>query len=171
MKVSEITDIDDDIFARPPRGVARQQAKQAHITCRVCDAKATVPLDHPALLCGPCLADLDQTRNRVADWLVSALRRLDENKAQWEADVAANPAGDKWPAIQAALIAVAERRATQVALDETWTKRKAEGGALARLLKNYELYAATCDQLSDELNKIYAAQTELNAAWLTTGEL
>jgi hypothetical protein len=33
---------------------------------------------------------------------------------------------------------------------------------------NYELYAATCDQLSEELSRMYAAQREINAAWLNT---
>jgi hypothetical protein len=113
----------DEIDWETPRSTP-----QAHITCRVCDRPATVPLDHPALLCNDCLSPLDATRQRVADWLTSALRRLDENKAQWEADVAASPAADRWPAIQGALIAVAERRATQAALDATWAKRKGEGG-------------------------------------------
>jgi hypothetical protein len=143
-------------------------ATDARITCRVCGAQATVPLDHPALLCALCLGNLDQTRARVATWLGSALDRLDANKAAWEADLVASPAADKWPAIQGALIAVAEKRATQAQLDQTWTKRKAEGGALAQLLKNYEIYTAACDQLSEELNKIHAAQTEINAAFLAT---
>lgn len=157
---------DDDLFARPPRGIARQQAKEAHITCRVCDRPATIGIDHPALLCPECLEDLDATRDRVAAWLASALARLDENERQWQADITANPAGEKWPTIQAALIAVAEHRATPQALASTWAKRKAEGGALARLLKNYELYAATCDQLAEELEKLHQAQREINAAFL-----
>lgn len=157
---------DDDIFARPPRAVLRQEAKQARITCRVCEAKATVEVTHPALLCPNCLENLDATRDRLATWLSSALARLDANQAQWQADITASPAGEKWPTIQAALIAVAEKRATQAQLDQTWQKRKAEGGALARLLKNYELYCSVCDQLSEELNKIYAAQREINTAFL-----
>jgi hypothetical protein len=159
---------EDDLFARPPRTQQRQEAKTARITCRVCGAQATVSLDHPALLCALCLGDLDQTRDRVATWLGAALERLDANKAAWEADIAASPAADKWPAIQGALIAVAEKRATPQALASTWAKRKTEGGALARLLKNYEIYVAACDQLAEELNKIHAAQTEINAAFLAT---
>lgn len=143
----------------------------SRITCRVCGATATVPLDHPALLCPNCMENLDATRDRVAAWLESALRRLDENKGTWEADLANHPAADKWPAIQGALIAVAERRATQAQLDQTWQKRKAEGGALGRLLLAYELYAATADQIGDELNKIYAAQQQINTAWLSTEDV
>src|SRR5438046_1596893 len=120
---------DDDLFARPPRAVMRQEAKQTHITCRVCGAQATVPLDHPALLCESCMTNLDATRDRVAEWLGKSLERLDANQAEWDALRFASPAFDRWPAIQGALIAVAEKRATQAALDATWAKRKAEGGA------------------------------------------
>lgn len=157
----------DDIFARPPRGLVRPQPKAAHIICRVCDRPATVPLDHPALLCALCLLDLDMTRARVAEWLGKALERLDANKAAWEGIRDASPAAAKWPAIQAAMIAVAEKRATPAALNATWAKRKAEGGALAKLLIAYEAYAMECDCLAEELNKIYAAQTEINTAYLS----
>ncbi len=114
---------DDDIFARPPRGLAVQPApeptpieptdlftshtracatcgaefqtcgkgkrcsrclvgpgeadKDVRIVCRVCAAQATVAVDWPALLCEHCIENLDQTRARVADWLGSALVRLD----------------------------------------------------------------------------------------------
>lgn len=138
----------------------------ARITCRVCDAKVTVTLDHPALLCPHCMEDLDGSRARVATWLEKALERLDRNKDVWDRTLANSAVADRWPAIQGALIAVAEKRATQAQLDATWAKRKAEGGPLARLLANYELYAAECDQLAEELNRIYAAQAEINTAFL-----
>lgn len=156
---------EDDIFARPPRALARQQAKNAHITCRVCDRPATVPIDHPALLCPLCLIDLDATRARVQAWLTSALARLDANQAAWDAISANN---DRWPTIQAALIAVAEKRATQNALDATWAKRKAEGGDLAKLLTAWEGYAKTADAIGEELAKLHLAQTEINAAFIAT---
>lgn len=158
---------DDDIFARPPRAVARQQAKSGHITCRVCGRPATVPLDHPALLCPLCLMDLDTTRARVAQWLESALARLDANDAQWRATLDASPAQDAWARVQGALIAVAEKRATQADLDRTWAKRKAEGGDLAKLLIAWEGYAQTADSIGAELAKLHLAQTEINTAWLS----
>jgi len=162
---------EDDIFARPPRAARHQQARRASITCRVCGLVANVPLDHPALLCPGCLEDLDATRDRVADWLGKALARLDQVKVVWEAERAASPAADRWPAIQAALIAVAEKRARQEDLDRTWAKRKAEGGALAQLLNAYEAYARECDRLSAELERLSVAQTEINAAWLATNDI
>jgi hypothetical protein len=143
-------------------------ASDTRITCRVCGATATVALGHPALLCAGCLEDLDGSRDRVAAWLAKALERLDANKERWEAELSHSPALDRWPAIQGALIAVAEKRATQAALDATWTKRKAEGGALARLLEAYEAYARECDRIGEELGRLDAAQREINTAYLAT---
>lgn len=140
----------------------------ARITCRVCDAKATVPTDHPALLCMNCLGDLDATRDRVAEWRGKALGTLDANQAAWDAIRFASPALDRWPAIQGALIAVVEKRATPQALAATWAKRKAEGGALAALLVAYEGYAETCDRISEELARLHQAQTEINTAYIAT---
>jgi hypothetical protein len=153
---------DDDLFARPPR----REAKAAHITCRVCDRTATVPLDHPALLCPLCLLDLDVTRGRVDEWREKALARLEQVQHVWEAERDGSPAADKWSAIQGALIAVAERRARQEDLDRTWAKRKAEGGPLAALLLAYEAYARAAEQISEELEKLSQAQAQINTAYL-----
>lgn len=140
-------------------------AKDARITCRVCDAKATVPLDHVALLCFECLRDLDATRDRVASWLGNVLAQLDENKAAWD-DKRSGSA--HWPAIGAALIAVAEKRVPRAQLDATWAKRKAEGGAVASLLIAYEAYAQECDRLAEQLDKLHKAQAEINTAFLAS---
>jgi len=170
---STLFDLDekDDIFARPPRAVARTQAKQARITCRVCGAQATVGIDHPALLCTPCLDNLDATRDRVASWLDAALARLDQVKVVWEAERDASPAAARWAAVQAALIAVAEKRVAQANLDRTWAKRKTEGGALALLLEAYEGYTRECDRIAEELERLNTAQREINTAWLATNDL
>lgn len=146
----------------------RSQGKHtAHITCRVCGLPAIVAVDHPALLCVPCLEDLDATRTRVAAWLASALARLEQVQHVWETERDASPAAEKWPAIQAALIAVAEKRTRQEDLDRTWAKRKAEGGPLAALLAAYEAYATEADAIGEELAKLHAAQVEINHAWLS----
>lgn len=142
--------------------------KAARITCRVCSAQASVPLDHPALLCPPCLEDLDATRDRVAEWLEAALGALEANQARWEVTKAQSDAFSRWPAIQGALIAVADKRTPQSALDATWRKRKAEGGALAQLLTAYEGYAEECDRIGAELARLDAAQREINQAFLAT---
>jgi len=159
---------DDDLFARPPRAVARQQAKQAHITCRVCGRPAAVALDHSALLCPECIGDLDTTRDRVASWLGATLVRLEQAKVVWEAERDASPAKEKWDRVQDAMIGVAEKRITQYQFDTTWAKRKAEGGPLSALLLAYESYARECDQISEELAQLHAAQAEINAAWMAT---
>src|SRR5258707_2363260 len=85
---------EDDLSARPPRAAVRQEAKQAHITCRVCDRPATVGIDHPALLCLECMADLDATRDHVQAWLSAALSALDTNQQAWETTRLASPAHD-----------------------------------------------------------------------------
>lgn len=168
LTVAGAFDDENDLFTRPPRAVARQQAKQAHITCRVCDRPATVPLDHPALLCNECLENLDQTRIHVQKWLASVLAGLDEAKATFDELVMRSPAAARWQAVQAALIGVAEKRVEQHVFDATWQKRKAEGGPLAQLLLAYEGYAQECDRLGEELDRLDKAQTEINAAWLQT---
>lgn len=138
----------------------------AHITCRVCDRPATVPLDHPALLCQGCLGDLEGTRERVAEWLAAALTALSANEQGWRATLAASPAQTAWERVQAAMIGVAEKRVEKATFDRTWQKRLAEGGALGALLEAYEVYAREADRLEVELARLSRAQAEINAAWL-----
>ncbi len=158
------------------RGAASQQTFiapppiQGRITCRVCGLGAYVPLNHPALLCEPCLEDLDGTRNRVQTWLEVALASLDANQATWDAHKALSPAHDAWKKVQGALIGVAEKRVAQSVFDQTWQKRKTEGGPLAQLLEAYEVYARECDRIAAELARLHRAQVEINAAWLATEE-
>lgn len=159
LQLTTAPDITDDLFARPPRGLARQPVPEPVIAGPEEDDLFTVHTRQ-------CLTDLDATRARVAEWLDKALGRLDANQAQWDAARLASAAADRWDAIQGALIAVAEKRVTPAALNATWTKRKAEGGALAELLTAYESYAATADQLSEELQRLHVAQNEINTAYL-----
>jgi len=163
-----ITHDDDDLFARPPRSALKPSQQLTRITCRVCERTAMVPIGHPALLCHECMADLDMTRGYVARGTDAVLSRMDQALAEWREMLDFSPAKDAWTKVEAAMIAVAEKRATQAALDATWAKRKAEGGALAELLIAYECYAATTDQCGVELNRWHRAQAEINAAWLAT---
>jgi hypothetical protein len=156
------------IALRHPANVHRAAANPGRITCRACGLGATVPLDHPALLCPICLEDLDATREHHAARVAAALSAVDANQSAWDATRAASPACDRWEAVQAALIGVAEKRISQAQLDQTWAKRKAEGGALAQLLAVYEAYTHECDRLSAELGRLDRAQKEINAAWLAT---
>lgn len=63
------TTYDDDIFARPPRALARQQvqAKPALNACVVCGLRADV------LLCRECLNDIPAAHSRVRSWLTANL--------------------------------------------------------------------------------------------------
>lgn len=76
--------LDDDIFARPPRALARRLAQTARITCRVCDMKDTVPLDHPVgPLCRECAMDIPATRAKVKIWLDGVLAQMDVVLDRW----------------------------------------------------------------------------------------
>ena len=143
--------------------------RAVRITCRVCGLGATVPLDHPALLCPGCLEDLDATRARVQAWCEAALAGLDANQATWAA--ALSPAQDAWGRVQGAMIGVAEKRVEKAVFDRTWAKRKAEGGPLAALLEAHEAYALECDRLGAEIARLALAQREINAAWLAAEDV
>lgn len=149
---------EDDLFSRPTRIDARAQT--ARITCRVCDARAEVPVLHPALLCPACLADLPATRARVQGWVDAALALLDSNATTW-ARCAADPL---WQPVQRALEAVADGTMAHAQLDRTWATRTAEGGALATLLERYEGYVRECERLSVELTRLDGAMREIEQA-------
>lgn len=88
---------DDDIFARPPRALARAQATTARITCRVCELKDDVPLTHPGPLCRACGADVASTKKKVQSWLAGVLAQMDEARATFYA------LQDRYPAYWAKL--------------------------------------------------------------------
>lgn len=46
---------------------------EIEITCRACDAKEKVFVDHPALLCAACLADLAGTNKRIVEAYARAM--------------------------------------------------------------------------------------------------
>ena len=160
-------DIEQDIFARPPRSARKPSQQPARITCRVCGTPATVPVDHPALLCEHCIGDLDATRAHVRQCVDANLARLDAVADGWLALRDASPARDRWEKVQTAMIGVAEKRITAEAFDRQWTLRKAEGGALAELMEQYDAYTLACDQISAELGRLGVAQKEINQAWLS----
>lgn len=145
---------------------ATREKASGRITCRVCDRTEAVPAGHPALLCAYCLESLDITRAMVDGWLESALRRSDENESAWRAALDASSAADRWPAVQRAFIALAERRVSQAEFDKSWQRGLDGGGAFAALLRAYEAYALVCDQIGAELARHQAAQDEINTAFL-----
>lgn len=77
---------DNDLFTRPPRAVARQQAaNRVRITCRVCGLGQLVTLDNSALICDECRRDPVARRAEVEAWLAA----VDQREAQAHADWAA----------------------------------------------------------------------------------
>lgn len=157
--------VQDELF--PETAPAPAAAIRGRITCAVCLRPGVeVPVDHPAKLCTTCLGDLDAARAHVAIVTADTLAQLDQNRATWEATLARSPAAARWEKVQAALNAVAERTMAESELARVWAKRKAEGGPLARLLVDYEAYAAMCDRLQARLGELGRAQEEINTAWL-----
>lgn len=155
---------DDDLF---PEAAPEKPAEFTHTRCYVCE-RGYVAVVAPARLCPLCLEDMDKTRQYVARCVDGVLARLEGAQAIWERQRDASPAKDAWARVAAAMVAVAEKRATQAALDATWAKRKAEGGPLAELLSAYERYATDTDQCAAELQRWHRAQAEINTAWMAT---
>jgi hypothetical protein len=158
--------IEDDIFARPPRSARKPMQQTAHITCRACGLPAQVKPDWPALLCQHCLEDLPRTQAAIADRLSATLARLEWVKEVWQAERAASPALDRWTKVEAAIVAVVEKRVEAAQFARQWALRMSEGGALAELMRGYESYCRETDAIGEELKRLDAAQTELNQAWL-----
>lgn len=159
-------DLEEDIFARPPRSARKPIQQLCHITCRVCGLGAKVPADHPALLCPNCMEDLGRTQAGMEERLTAALVRLDKAGEGWRAKVEASPARDRWQRVQDAMIGVAEKRVSQAVFDRQWALRLSEGGPLAALMLAYETHCRECDAIVEELDRLGRAQDEINAAWL-----
>lgn len=153
---------DDDLFANVAPSAP---ATEARITCRVCEMTASVPLDHPALLCPLCLENLDKVRDLVCKGVDAVLARMDVAKTTWNARSAGH---EGWGKVAAAMVRVADKEIPQSVFDAQWAKRKAEGGELGALLVAYEDYARIVDQCAAELQRWHRAQAEVNAAWLAT---
>lgn len=150
--------LDDDLFVhiRPaPRSTDRR------ITCRACSAFVSVPLDHPALLCPSCLADLAATRQRLINrakaicaawtaewdaWKDAEEALTPEQRVKWEALKAVSERGRLTPG--------EARRLDTIANDPTEPLH-----TLLRLLNecNAERYA-------DQLNAIRAGLRECEAS-------
>lgn len=103
---------DTDIFDRPPRAVARQLTQQARITCRACNLGVLVPLDHPVLICPPCLDRPAATRA----WVLRDIQAIQAKElallAAW--DAVREPLQAFWDKIQdAGHTAATDARARQ----------------------------------------------------------
>ena len=158
-----IADAWDALRAPTP---ALHSTERAHITCRVCEKPARVPVDHPALLCPLCLDNLDATAAHVHTCLEAVWARWDEATERWQAQVAASGMADRWAKVEAAMIGVGLGQVSARTFDELWTKRKAEGGDFAALLVAFEAHKAELDRMSQELERWNRARDEVNAAVL-----
>lgn len=129
---------------------------EGRITCRACEAEEVVPLNHPALLCGACLADLPLAARRVAEAYAAAM----ETFFQASAALAEAAEGDEW-------FAKTERARAEIepaAFARAWEKARAAGGKKAALVALRDaMDEAALDMRRAELRYI-AAAPELVAA-------
>lgn len=148
---------DDDLFAhiRPaPRSTDRR------ITCRSCGLFVAVPVDHPALLCPPCLSDVPGTRQRLIARAKAVCAAWDAAWDTWrDAEAALAPEQvQRWTGLKTALdrgvTPTEEQRIRAIAADAT--------DPLSRLLRLAETSKA--NQYSVELNAIKAALVECEVA-------
>ena len=149
-------DIEEDIFARPPRRVAKNGTFTARITCRVCGLPATVDINNAGLLCAPCRADLEMTKAHIASVMQAS-------EARWKAavetfeELAAQEG--RWEQI-----ARARHTAEPALFAEAWRRRKAEGGTLAALLLASEALDAISEELTTRRAWAFSALEEIDAA-------
>lgn len=140
--------LDDDIFARPPRALARQQATTARITCRVCELKDDVPLTHaPGPLCRACGEDLPRTKAKVKQWLDGVLAQIDHEVARFRALQDAHP--DFVAKLEAA-------RGDPDFVAKAATHRKA-GNVYGRLLEAEAEMRRACEPLGVERSRLERA--------------
>ncbi len=149
---------DDDLFTRPPRSARRSAPPIEHttrITCRVCETSDLVPLDHPAPLCRPCLADIPTARARVRGWLDSVLAQMDAVELTWQAVRAKYL--PLWSKVEDALILVDKGQMTEAQLAERWKARYYESDAWQTLLRAYEERQVELARLGAERARLEAA--------------
>lgn len=136
------------------------------ITCRVCGLAEKVGVGHPALLCHMCLEDLDKTRERVRGWLDNILAQLDGAANVWLDTRNASEALPQWNRVEDARAKVDLGEITQEQFGRQWAKRKAEKGALAKLMVAWERYVSESERLGIERQRLELAQKEINTASL-----
>lgn len=142
--------IQDDIFARPPRALARQQQRTGRVTCRVCDAPHQRPIDDDGpLLCANCLADPAAMRWRVDAWLAAV-------------DAQEQAAYDAWSAVaseHAEFWAKIVKHGHTAATD---ARARATHPTYALLLDAEQAYSRACVPLQAERARLERALEELS---------
>lgn len=116
----------DDIFARPPRALARMPVISharlvGRVACAACGLRADV------LICQECATDPEASRQRVKGWLAGVLTQMDVAIEACEAVTRAH--APLWAKIQEA-----QERMSQAEFDARWQARRAEGGAWGALI-------------------------------------
>lgn len=155
--------------AAPPRprlGVNEElfQTGDCLITCRACGQEERVFIDHPALLCAACLANLGATAQRVAgDYASSMVAFFEAEKSLRE-----RAAGNTWYVKTEA--ARGDMSITPETFARAWESARLGGGEKSVLIELRDtMDAAALAMQAAELRYI-AATPELSAAREAFGE-
>lgn len=75
--------------------------RMAIITCRVCDGRAEVPIDHAAMLCPACMADVPGTQARITAALDTIEQQDHAAFEAWQHEIAAldDATTERWTAL------------------------------------------------------------------------
>lgn len=149
----------DDLFI-PRAAVSPPPTTPARITCRVCDRAAHVPLDHPALLCHECLADIDATAAHVAERTAIVLARWMREYEAFQALVQGNA---WWQQVEDA------RYRDDPLFAAAW--ERARSGPHAAIVAAYDALVRTSDETAAINDWYCTAETELRAARRVMGVL
>ena len=157
----------------PPITDAERQAQEQAdamnaliwITCRVCGLRSKVGIDNPALLCGPCRVDIEQTRGHVKGLEETYLARFRAAVEKWEDALERSPddVRQRWAKVEDARCAVVEERVTEATFQATWRRARAAGGAFAALLLAWEEREKVAGECEEGLERVNAALNEIDA--------
>lgn len=171
MTIRTYTDDEIDAFwtrpARRPVFVKPAQVPTARITCRVCDAAETAPIDRAGLLCDLCRADLDATARHVLDVRQRARNRYQDEQERFDAAVAHAEADvqQRYARIGQARVWATEAPNRIKAVNQRYQEALHAGDGLSRLLaREVDLWKAAdectrvCEWAERALMEIEAAR-------------
>ena len=147
------------------RPVERVAPGLTWITCRVCGLRSKVSVSQPALLCNPCMTDLELTRAHVQHLRGTFIMRLRSAVEIWDLAVTDAPADvrERWAKVEAARLSVIDGTTTSHAYDAAWLRARAVGGAFAALLLAWEERERIAEECSAGLERCAVAERELEA--------
>lgn len=159
-------DTDDDIFARPPRAVARKLAETTRIKCAVCDKPATIPAAAPGKLCDLCRSDLAATAQHIQDVRSVVYERLRDAQARFDADYAHADEMDqlRFDNVTITLQRVKSGEVSKAAYDKNYAAALEKGDGLSTILRSLEAMQNVASEALGQVTWAKAALVEVRAA-------